>query len=162
MLNASALPTDFRDLLVELADAGADFVVVGGYAMAAHGHVRGTDDLDVLVRSDAANAARVFAALAAFGAPVAAHGVTPDLFTRPGYGYRFGVKPHLVELLTEVDGVTFDEAMQGHRRVEIEGRSVPIIGRRALLANKRAAGRPKDLADAAWLEAHPEPDAEPR
>lgn len=130
--------------------------MVGGYAIAAYGHVRGTDDLDVFVRPTAENARRVFAALLAFGAPVAVHGVTEGLFASPGYGYRIGIKPNLVELLTEIDGVSFDEAAREHRVFDVDGRDVRIIGRAALLANKRAAGRPKDLADVAWLEQHPE------
>lgn len=156
MLNASALPTDFRDLLIALSDADAEFVVVGGYAVAAHGYVRATEDLDVLVRPSQENASKVFRALADFGAPVAAHGVTEGLFAKPGYGYRMGIKPNLIELLTEIDGVSFDDAIRDHRAVSVEGRTVPVIGRRALLANKRAAGRPKDLADVEWLEAHPD------
>ena len=66
------LPTDFRDVLVELADAGASFVVIGGYAVAFHGHVRATKDIDILVKPSPENAARVFRALVAFGAPLAA------------------------------------------------------------------------------------------
>src|SRR5689334_9461541 len=66
------LPEDFRDLLIELSDAGAAFVIVGGYAVAFHGHPRATKDLDVLIKADAENAGRVYRALAAFGAPLAA------------------------------------------------------------------------------------------
>jgi hypothetical protein len=61
---------DFRDLLVEFHRAGARFVVLGGHAVAFHGHPRATKDLDVLVEADADNAKRVYAALAAFGAPL--------------------------------------------------------------------------------------------
>lgn len=148
------LSADFRDLLLALADAEAEFVLIGGWALALHGHVRGTDDLDVLVRPTAENAARVFGALRAFGAPIAAHGVTQDLFATEGYGYRMGVKPNLIELLTSIDGVSFDEVWTGRRIIELDGRSIPVIGRRALLRNKRAAGRPKDFADVEWLETH--------
>ncbi len=150
-----ALVDDFKDLLVALADEGVDFVLIGGWALALHGYGRGTDDLDVLVRPTAENASRVFRALSQFGAPVAAHGVTEELFARQGYGYRMGVKPYLIEILTKVDGIDFDEAVDGAGRFELEGRSVPFIGRAALLKNKRAAGRPKDLADVDWLERNP-------
>lgn len=152
-----ALNPDFRDLLVALADAGAEFVLIGGWALAVHGHARGTDDLDVLVRATPDNAARVLAALQVFGAPIDAHRVTESVFATPGYGYRMGIKPNLIELLTTISGVSFDEAIADHRRVDVDGREVPVMGRAALLLNKRAAGRPKDLADVAWLEAHPEP-----
>ncbi len=62
----------------------------------------------------------------------------------------------MIEVLTTVDGITFDEARADARFFEIEGRQIPYIGRDALLRNKRAAGRPKNLAEVAWLEAHPE------
>jgi hypothetical protein len=64
------LPDDFRDLLLELADAGAEFVLVGGHAVAFHGHPRATKDMDILIRADKSNAERVYVALAAFGAPL--------------------------------------------------------------------------------------------
>lgn len=150
------LPADFRDLLTCLADEGADFLLIGGYALAVHGYVRATDDLDVLVRPTRANAERVFRALVSFGAPIEAHAVTEGLFAAERYGYRMGIHPNVIELLTTIDGVSFDEAWEGHRVTEIDGREIPVIGRRALLANKRAAGRPQDLADVAWLEQHPE------
>ncbi|HVW25640.1 MAG TPA: nucleotidyltransferase [Polyangiaceae bacterium] len=150
------LNQDYKDLLICLADEGADFLLIGGWALALHGHGRGTDDMDVFVRAEPENAERVFRALVAFGAPVAAHGVTASLFATPGYGYRVGMRPNLIELLTTIDGVTFDEAWAEKRSFELDGRRIHYIGRRALLVNKRAAGRAKDLADAEWLEAHPD------
>ncbi len=154
-MSLDALPEDFRDFLVALADARAEFVLLGGWAVALHGRPRATDDLDVLVRATPENAGRVFEALAAFGAPVAAHGVDQSVFASEGYGYRFGVKPNLVEVLTTVSGIDFDTAIRGALSVTVEGREIRVIGREALLLNKKAAGRLKDLADVAWLEAHP-------
>lgn len=153
------LATDFTDLLTCFADEGVEFALIGGWALAFYGHARGTDDLDVLVRATPENAARVMRALATFGAPIAQHGVTAALFAAEDYGYRMGVPPNLIEILTTISGVSFDDVMHEHRVVDIEGRSVPVIGRSALLANKRASGRPKDLADVAWLEDHP-PESE--
>lgn len=149
------LAVDFTDLLTAFADHEVEFALIGGWALAVYGYARGTDDLDVLVRATPANAERVMAALAAFGAPIAQHGVTTPVFASPGYGYRMGVKPNLIEILTTISGVTFDEVMEAHRVIDVDGRAVAVIGRRALLANKRASGRPKDVADVAWLEAHP-------
>lgn len=74
------LPPDFEDLLVELCDAKAEFVLVGGYAVAFHGYPRGTADIDIFVRRDPDNARRVYAALAAFGAPLTHFDVGPDDF----------------------------------------------------------------------------------
>jgi len=87
------LPDDFRDVLVALADAREEFVLIGGWAMAVHGHPRATEDLDVLVRATSENSARVFAALAAFGAPVGPHGVDRNTFGSEGPAYRIGRKP---------------------------------------------------------------------
>ena len=152
------LPVDFRDLLISFADEGCAFLLIGGWAMAVHGRARATDDLDVLVRADSENAQRVFRALAAFGAPLQAHEATPELFADDRYGYRFGLKPYCIEVLTSISGVTFAEATKAARVFLVEGRAVKVIGRDALVANKRAAGRPKDLDDVAWLEEHTRDD----
>jgi len=150
------LNQDFRDLLIVLSDEGARFLLIGGWALALHGHGRGTDDMDVFVQPTGENASRVFRALAAFGAPIAAHGITEGLFAREGYGYRVGTKPNLIEILTRIDGITFEEAYRDHQSFDMEGREIPYIGRAALLRNKLAAGRAKDLADVEWLRNHPE------
>jgi len=154
------LPQDYVDLLLELHDARVEFVVLGGWAVAVHGHGRATDDLDVLVRPTPENAVRVYDALQRFGAPLEAHGVTVELFSKPQYGYRIGVKPVLIELLTSVSGIDFDEAASERVTVQIDGRAIPVIGRKALLANKRAAGRLKDLADVEALESDPNGDGD--
>lgn len=146
------LPDDFQDLLVELADAGAEFVLIGGWAMAVHGRPRATDDLDVLVRATPENSARVHAALAAFGAPVGPHGVDPSTFATEGPAYRFGTKPLRAEVLTQISGVTFEDAARDALLTTVDGRAVYVIGRDALVRNKRAAGRHKDLDDVEWLE----------
>ena len=146
------LPDDFGDVLVALADARADFLLIGGWAMAVHGRPRATEYLDVLVRATPANSARVFAALAAFGAPVGPHGVDRNTFLSEGPAYRIGVKPLRIEVLTKISGVSFDEAANEALDADVDGRVVVVIGREALLRNKRAAGRHKDLDDVEWLE----------
>lgn len=146
------LPQDYVDLLHELHDAEVEFVLVGGWAVAVHGHGRATDDMDVFIRATPGNAARVFAALRSFGAPLDAHGVTEELFAEERYGYRMGRKPLLIEILTSIDGVSFDEAAKDAIDVNVAGVRVPVIGLQSLLKNKCAAGRPKDLADIDALE----------
>lgn len=141
------LPEDFRDLLVELADASADFVLVGGHAVAFHGHPRATKDLDILVRATRDNAARIYRALAAFGAPLQAFDVSEADFATYGGVLQIGVPPFRVDILNRADGITFDEATADGDAVEIDGRRIPVIGRAALVKNKRAAGRPQDIAD---------------
>lgn len=146
------LPDDFLDLFDAFLATGVDFLVVGSYALARHGYVRATLDLDVLVRPSAANAARVVAALTAYGAPLSAHGVTAQDFERPGTVYELGVPPLRIDVLSGISGVTFDEAWESRVEAELGELTVPVIGREALLRNKCASGRPKDLADVEELE----------
>ena len=85
-------------------------------------------------------------------APLSLHGVTAGLFARADYGYRIGRKPMLIEVLTAIDGLSFAEAAQATVDVRVADFVVPVIGRDALLKNKRAAGRAKDLADLEALD----------
>lgn len=146
------LPEDYEDLLREFVDGKVEFLLIGGWAVAVHGHGRATDDMDILVRPSEQNAARVFAALLRYGAPITAHGVTKGLFAKPQYGYRMGRRPLLIEILTTIDGVTFDDALDGALRVSVAGIEIPVIGKPALIKNKLAAGRAKDLADVEALQ----------
>jgi hypothetical protein len=146
------LPEDFRDLLFALYDAGAAFVVLGGHAVAFHGHPRATKDLDVLVRADGANARLVYRALAAFGAPLSAFEVGEADFATYNGVLQMGVPPLRIDILNRADGITFDEAIADGQSFELEGRAIPVIGKAALLKNKRAAGRAQDLADVKALE----------
>jgi len=147
------LNPDFEDLLVELADAGADFVVVGGLAVAYHGHPRATKDMDVLVRPQAANSARVYRALAAFGAPIGAFDIDERDFASYTGVLQLGVPPNRIDIITRADGISFDEAIDDGEALTVRGRRVPVIGLRALLENKRVSGRPQDQLDIAALEA---------
>ncbi|HEY7558050.1 MAG TPA: hypothetical protein VIH18_24870 [Candidatus Binatia bacterium] len=99
---------DFRDLLAEFNARQVEFLLVGAHALAAHGHVRATQDLDVWVRPSLENATRVIEALRSFGAPL--HDLTEkDLSTR-GLIFQIGVEPIRIDVLTVIDGVQFDEA----------------------------------------------------
>jgi len=149
------LPEDFRDFLIELVDAQAEFVVLGGHAVAFHGHPRATKDLDVLVRATSDNASRVFRALAAFGAPLAAFEVSETDFSTYDGVLQIGLPPRRVDVLNRADGITFDQAVAAGDAFELEGRRIPVIGLDALLANKRAAAREQDLADVKALERRP-------
>jgi len=146
------LPEDFRDLLIELHDAGAEFVVLGGHAVAYHGHPRATKDLDVLVRASAANAVRVYKALASFGAPLGLFEVGEADFATYDGVLQIGLPPRRIDILNRADGITFEEAIDAHESFEVEGRRIPVIGLTALLKNKRAAAREQDLADVRALE----------
>ena len=143
---------DFVDVVRCLREEACDFVIVGAHALAAHGAPRATGDLDVLIRPDRENAERVYRALVRFGAPLRAHGVTPEDFATPGTVYQMGLPPRRIDLLTEISGVEYDEAIRdpvvGHLGDEL----VRCIGLDALIRNKRATGRTKDTADAEVLE----------
>ncbi len=143
---------DFLDLISALNDAEARFLVVGGYAVAVHGHPRATKHLDIFVDATVENAERVFAALRRFGAPL--FGLSEVDLASPGKGLMMGVPPVRIDVLTRIDGVEFHEAWEGRIHRTIEGVDVPFIGRDALISNKRAAGRAQDLADVEYLSAN--------
>ena len=146
------LSDDYRDILVELHNAGARFVVLGGHAVAFHGHPRATKDLDVLVEANAENAKRVYTALAAFGAPLSAFEVSVEDFASYDGVLQLGVPPRRIDIINRADGITFAEAIAAGESFNIEGCKIPVIGRDALLKNKRAAGRPQDIADVKALD----------
>ena len=138
---------DFQDILVELHKAGARFGVLGGHAVAFHGHPRATKDLDVLVEANSNNAKRVYAALAAFGAPLSAFEVGVEDFASYDGVLQLDVPPRRIDIINRADGITFAEAIAHGESFTLEGCEIPVIGRSALIKNKRAAGRPQDIAD---------------
>jgi hypothetical protein len=144
------LNQDFREILSELSAHQAEFLVVGAYALAGHGLPRATGDIDIWIRPTAENAERVWRALAAFGAPLDT--LTIKDLTTPGVFFQMGVQPRRIDILTAIDGVEFEEAWLARHICNIDGLKLSVLGRSELIQNKRATGRPKDLADLAWLE----------
>jgi hypothetical protein len=149
---ASSWNADFLDLVDALVAERVEYLIVGAFALAAHGVPRATGDIDFFVRPSPENAARVIRALRAFGAPLAAANVTEADFERPGVVYQMGITPRRIDLLTEISGLDFDQAFASRLDREVEGRHLLFIGRDALVQNKRASGRMKDLADVESLE----------
>ena len=141
---------DFRDLLAEFNGQGVEYLVVGAHAVAAHGHVRATKDLDIFVRPSAENAPKIIAALTAFGAPL--HDLTVEDLSRPGTVFQIGVPPVRIDLVTEIDGVEFSDAWVDRVRTTFGGIPAAVISRKHLIQNKKAAGRLQDLADVEALE----------
>lgn len=141
---------DFLDLISALLDAEARFVVVGGYAVAVHGHPRATKDIDLFVEAEPGNAQRVMAALHAFGAPL--FGLTAADLSRPGKGLMMGSPPRRIDILTQIAGVDFASVWASRTVHDVGGLPVPFIGLERLIENKRASGRPQDLADVASLD----------
>ena len=136
---------DFEELFACLRRRNVRALVVGGYAVAFHGQPRFTKDIDVFVEPSPENADRLLAALTDFG--FGGLGLTASDFASPGKIVQLGVAPNRVDLLTMIDGVTFDEAWRGRVSGHYGGEAVDYIGRAELIRNKRASGRPQDLLD---------------
>lgn len=142
---------DFRDLLSIFNAHGVEYIVVGAHALAAHGYVRATKDLDVWVRPDRDNATRALRALAEFGAPL--HDLSEDDLSRPALIFQIGVPPVRFDIITAIDGLDFEAAWPDRVQAMLTGVPVPVLSRRNLILYKRAAGRLQDLADVERLEA---------
>lgn len=152
---------DVRDFLTALSAARVDFVVVGAHALAAHGRVRATGDLDVLVAPNPANARRLERAIRAFAdASLEYFGVSVDTLSRPRLGFFMGVEPDRIDVMTRIAGVGFDRAWRGSVRARLEGTPVRVLGLDELIAAKRASAkkrplkspkRKQDESDLAWL-----------
>lgn len=138
---------DFGDVLREFVAHQVVFLVVGAHALAVHGIPRATGDLDILVQAIPANAQRVVAALASFGAPIDDLGISRDDFVRPDVVAQLGLPPYRIDILTSISGVEFDAAWADRVDGNVAGVNVPVLGRASFRKNKRASGRPKDLAD---------------
>lgn len=144
------LNPDFRDILSAFCAEQVEFMVVGGYAMAFHGYVRATGDIDLWVRCSEENAVRIWRALQKFGAPL--FDLTLEDLKTPGIVFQIGIVPSRIDVLTQITAVEFEEARQTHQTVEIEGMMIPVIGKQELLLNKKSTDRSKGKADVLWLE----------
>ena len=141
---------DFRELLSCLLDADVRFLVIGAYAVAFHGHVRATKDIDLWVKADPENAKRAFRALALFGAPLG--GVEPGDLLDPETVLQIGLPPRRVDILSEIEGVQFDDAWRRREQLDLDGLLVPVLGLDDLIEAKRATNRSQDRADVEALE----------
>ncbi len=148
------LSRDFKEFVELLNSRRVEYLVVGGYALAAHGHPRYTGDLDIWLRGSPDNIDRLLHALADFG--FASLGLKPADFQSPDAVVQLGFPPARIDLLTRIDGVQFDACYARRLEVEIAGLTLPLIGLEDFKTNKRASGRLKDLAD---LESLDEPKA---
>ncbi|MBA3710008.1 MAG: hypothetical protein H0W83_14450 [Planctomycetes bacterium] len=146
------LNPDFRDMLSCLSTDHVEFLVVGAYALAAHGYPRATGDIDIWIHATPDNAGRVRSSLVRFGAPDA--GITVEDLLRTDTVIQLGIEPSRIDLLTGIDGVLFSDAWPHRVVVDVDGLSVPVLGKADLLTNKLAAHRDKDLSDIAWLRRH--------
>lgn len=141
---------DFEELLAAFNANGVRAIIVGGHALAYHGRPRFTKDLDVFVDPTPDNADRILKSLASFG--FGSVGLTSDDFSRPGQIVQLGVAPNRIDLITAIDGVTFEDAWAGRARGRFGRQPVNYLGRAEFLRNKRTSGRFQDLADIDALE----------
>lgn len=139
------LAPDFDEFTACLNAHGVEFVIVGAYALAFHGAPRFTGDLDVLVRPTVENARRLIRALHEFGFPVA--DLTPEAVADQRRMLELGVPPVQIHVMSAISGVEWEEAWADRSEGPFGRQTVPFLGRETFLRNKRAAGRPKDLAD---------------
>jgi len=144
------LNADWNDFLRLLLSHHVRFLLVGGHAVAGHGEPRLTEDLDVYVDVSAANARRLRKVLVEFGLGSATPSES-ELLER-GRIWMIGRKPHRIDILTEIDGVAFEECWLGRTEADFAPAPIPVIGRTELIKNKRASGREKDRADVERLE----------
>ena len=144
------VPSDYGEMLSELSAAEVEYMVVGAFAVAHHAQPRFTKNIDIWVNPTPANAARVFRALARFGAPLEA--MTVEDFCEPLNVFQVGVSPVRIDVLMSMGGIDFAQAMERSTEASFGGviARVPCI--QDMIVAKRAAGRPHDLRDVQWLE----------
>jgi predicted nucleotidyltransferase len=136
---------DFKELLRAFNERKAEYLIVGGYAVMKYTEPRFTKDLDVWIRNSPENAAKVYKALAQFGAPLQKDGLVPEDFTSEDMTYQIGVAPVRIDILTRISGIQFAEAWQNRVAGTFFGLPVHFISLRDLIINKKAAARSSDL-----------------
>jgi hypothetical protein len=144
------LTSDFKEFVALFNSNQVEYLVVGGYALAAFGHPRYTGDLDFWIGTDPENAEKVVSVLAQFG--FASLGMGKDDLTRPNQVLQLGFAPARIDLLTSIDGVEFADCYARKTVVQMDGLGICFISQDDFKRNKRATGRHKDLADVEALE----------
>lgn len=139
------LPPDFKEFLRLLNCHNADYLVIGGFAVGFHGYPRSTSDIDIWMSKTPENVIRVVAEIREFGFDTP--NLTPELFLQQRKIVRMGHPPVRIEVMNEIEGVTFDECRADRVKTEFDGIPVNIIGLAGLRRNKTASARPKDLDD---------------
>ena len=141
---------DFKEFAELLIKHNAEYLVVGGYAVGVHGHPRYTGDLDIWLNPTESNAQKILQAVNEFG--FSSYGLTTKDFTKEGNIVQLGYPPLRIDLLNQIDGVTFSECYKNKKEVSIEGLKINFISYNDLLKNKKASGRSQDIADLDNLE----------
>ena len=143
---------DYHDILAALIAHNVRFLIVGAHALAVHGYPRSTVDIDIWIDATEENAARVWRALAEFGAPLDDLSVRQQDLMRHNVVVQLGLPPNRIDILTGVSGLTFDRAWANRVEDSLEAVTVPVLGLADLIENKRATGRDKDRVDVRGME----------
>ena len=141
---------DYRDMVECLLNEGVDFMLVGGYAVALYGWPRTTFDIDFWIMANPGNAKAAMRAIQAFGAPLM--GLTEADFHKPGMVFQIGTEPQRIDIISAADGLDYADASRRAVIMKVDGLELKVISIDDLIVNKRASGRPKDIADALALE----------
>ena len=139
------LSQDLSEFIKSLNSNNVDYVIVGGFAQAFHGRPRFTGDIDILIRPSTENAARLQSALSQFG--FGRVGLREEDFTREQQVIQLGVAPNRIDVLTSLTGCNFEDVWATRVAAKIAGLPVNFISKEQYVRNKRAVGRPQDLAD---------------
>ena len=142
---------DFKELLLAFDAHNVEYLIVGAHALAAHGHVRATKDLDLWVRPEKSNAEKTLQALSHFGAPLS--DLTVDDLSKKETIFQIGLPPLRIDVITDIEGVEFNEAWPDRLESSFGGIPAFVISRHHLITNKKTAARLQDLADVEQLEA---------
>lgn len=137
--------SDFSELLAEFNAHNVDYLIVGAHALAAHGIVRATKDMDVWVNPSVENAKRVMRAIVTFGAPL--HDLSLSDLATKGIVFQIGIAPIRIDIITAIDGLEFTDAWPARMMTRFGDEEVPVLSRNHLIVNKKASGRLQDLAD---------------
>ena len=139
------LAPDFKDFLQLLSEREVEYLLVGGYAVALHGYVRYTSDMDIWIFTSPENAAKMVSALEDFGVPDA--GSLLDVLQKEKRVVGMGIPPYKIEVITTIDGVSFQDCYTQRQIVEVDGIQINYLSLEDLRKNKLASGRFKDLDD---------------
>ena len=146
------LNEDYKEILQSLLKNKVKFLIVGAYAMGAYGYVRATGDVDIWVETSAANSKKIYQSLREFGSPLS--GITENTFINKDLVFQIGVAPRRIDIITQIDGVTFEDAYKTKKYIEIENLRVPFLSKKNLIKNKESTGREKDKLDVTILKKH--------
>lgn len=144
------METLYTNLIGLFNEEDVEYVVLGGHAVIAHGHLRTTGDIDIFVSSSEENANRLVRALERFGYTNGEF-VAEDFTKVPSY-VSFSRYDHWIDLMTFTVGVTFEECYMNRDTILVNGISVNFISLPDLIKNKKATGRPNDLFDVEALQ----------